>query len=81
MAMPTCERPRPTIPSVGRPPDAVQAVDVVVTMGCGDTCPVDHGTRHEDWRLDDPAGQDLAAVRTIRDDVERRVRALIAGLG
>jgi arsenate reductase (thioredoxin) len=57
--------------------DAVKASDVCVTMGCGDTCPVFPGKRYLDWELDDPAGQDLAAVRPIRDEIERRVRTLI----
>ena len=61
--------------------DVVRAADVVVTMGCGDTCPVFPGKRYEDWTLPDPAGQDVAAVRPIRDDVERRVRTLLAELG
>ena len=54
--------------------------DVVITMGCGDACPVLPGRRYEDWELLDPAGLDLAAVRPIRDDIETRVRALLAGL-
>jgi arsenate reductase len=57
--------------------DAVQASDVCVTMGCGDTCPIFPGKRYLDWQLDDPAGQGLEAVRPIRDEIERRVRALI----
>jgi arsenate reductase (thioredoxin) len=57
--------------------DAVKASDVCVTMGCGDTCPVFPGKRYLDWELDDPAGPDLAAVRPIRDEIERRVRTLI----
>jgi protein-tyrosine-phosphatase len=57
------------------------ASDVVITMGCGDACPVYPGKRYLDWDLDDPAGQDLAAVRVIRDDIERRVRALLDELG
>ncbi len=61
--------------------EIVQAADVVVTMGCGDACPIFPGKRYEDWELEDPAGQDLEAVRPIRDDVERRVRALLADLG
>ena len=61
-------------------PTAVQAADVVVTMGCGDECPYFPGRRYEDWKVDDPAGQPLAAVRVIRDDIERRVRKLIAEL-
>src|SRR5581483_6696024 len=61
-------------------PGMLEAVDVVVTMGCGDECPVVPGTRYEDWALDDPAGQDLAAVRVIRDEIERRVRALLSGM-
>ena len=61
--------------------EIVQAADVVVTMGCGDACPFVPGKRYEDWELDDPAGQDLDAVRPIRDEIERRVRALLASLG
>jgi len=57
--------------------DKVQAADVVVTMGCGDTCPVYPGKRYLDWDLPDPAGLDLAAVRPIRDDIDRRVRELL----
>jgi protein-tyrosine-phosphatase len=55
--------------------------DVVVTMGCGDACPVLPGKRYVDWELDDPAGLTTAEVRPIRDDIERRVRALLEGLG
>ena len=57
--------------------DAVRASDVCVTMGCGDTCPAFPGKRYLDWQLDDPAGQGLEAVRPIRDEIEKRVRALI----
>ena len=60
--------------------DQVQAADVVITMGCGDTCPVYPGKRYLDWDLADPAGLDLAAVRPIRDDIHQRVRGLLAGL-
>lgn len=60
--------------------DAVRASDVCVTMGCGDTCPVFPGKRYLDWKIDDPAGQGVEAVRPIRDEIERRVRALIAQL-
>jgi len=60
--------------------EAVRAADVVVTMGCGDTCPVVPGVRYEDWELDDPAGQGLDAVRPIRDEIRRRVEALVEGL-
>jgi arsenate reductase len=60
--------------------DAVRASDVCVTMGCGDACPVFPGKRYLDWKLDDPAGQGLDAVRPIRDEIEQRVRALIAEL-
>jgi arsenate reductase len=60
--------------------DLVQAADVVVTMGCGETCPVFPGTRYEDWPVDDPAGQDLDTVRRIVDDVDARVRGLLSGL-
>ncbi|MGW7487193.1 arsenate reductase ArsC [Streptomyces sp. NPDC054786] len=57
--------------------EAVQASDVVITMGCGDTCPVFPGKRYLDWQLPDPAGQGVEAVRPIRDDIERRIRGLI----
>jgi arsenate reductase len=60
--------------------DDVEASDVVITMGCGDTCPVFPGKRYLDWQLDDPAGQGLDAVRPIRDDIDRRVRSLVAEL-
>lgn len=60
--------------------DAVRASDVVITMGCGDACPIFPGKRYEDWVLDDPAGQDLPTVRRIRDDIRRRVETLIADL-
>ncbi|MEU9605012.1 arsenate reductase ArsC [Streptomyces sp. NPDC048057] len=62
-------------------PDAVRASDVVITMGCGDTCPVFPGKTYLDWPLDDPAGQTPDATRPIRDTIEHRVRALIADLG
>ncbi|GAB2962385.1 arsenate-mycothiol transferase ArsC [Saccharothrix stipae] len=58
----------------------VEASDVVITMGCGDTCPVFPGKRYLDWELEDPAGQGVAAVRPIRDDIDRRVRGLLAEL-
>ncbi|ANP55972.1 protein-tyrosine-phosphatase [Streptomyces griseochromogenes] len=61
--------------------EAVQSSDVVITMGCGDTCPVFPGKRYLDWQLDDPAGQGVDAVRPIRDEIERRVRALLAEFG
>jgi len=60
--------------------DAVKASDVVVTMGCGDACPVFPGRRYLDWDLADPAGKALAEVRAIRDDIDRRVRALLVEL-
>jgi arsenate reductase len=60
--------------------EAVEASDVVVTMGCGDACPYYPGKRYEDWELDDPAGQGLEAVRPIRDEIRRRVEALLADL-
>ena len=59
---------------------AVRAADVVITMGCGDACPIFPGKRYEDWVLDDPAGQDLAAVRAIRDEIDARVHQLVAEL-
>jgi arsenate reductase len=61
-------------------PAVVQASDVVVTMGCGDECPYFPGTTYLDWELPDPAGQDLAAVRPIRDEIRRRVQELLATL-
>jgi len=61
--------------------ETVQDSDVVITMGCGDACPFFPGKRYEDWRLDDPAGQGLDAVRPIRDAIRARVEALIASLG
>ena len=61
-------------------PDAVRASDVVVTMGCGDECPYFPGRRYEDWPLDDPAAQDLDAVRPIRDAIKTRVEDLITEL-
>lgn len=61
-------------------PDAVQASDVVITMGCGDTCPVFPGRRYLDWDLPDPAGQGVEAVRPIRDEIRTRVEALLADL-
>ena len=60
--------------------ESVQASDVVITMGCGDACPVFPGTRYEDWPLDDPAGQGLPSVRPIRDEIRRRVETLIEEL-
>ncbi|WP_181780061.1 arsenate reductase ArsC [Pseudonocardia pini] len=60
--------------------DAVQASDVVITMGCGDACPVFPGKRYLDWDLTDPAGKPVAEVRPIRDDIDRRVRELLAEL-
>ena len=60
--------------------DAVEASDVVITMGCGDRCPYFPGKRYEDWVLEDPAGQGLDAVRPIRDEIEARIVALIASL-
>ncbi|BBX00942.1 phosphotyrosine protein phosphatase [Mycolicibacterium moriokaense] len=59
----------------------IEAVQVVVTMGCGDECPYIPGKRYENWELADPAGQDIDAVRPIRDDIERRVHALAKELG
>jgi arsenate reductase len=60
--------------------DAAEASDVIVTMGCGDSCPVFPGKRYEDWKLDDPAGKGVDAVRPIRDEIEQRVRALLDNL-
>ena len=71
----TGESPKPWTDAV------VQACDVIITMGCGDTCPVFPGHRYEEWVLADPAGQAVEAVRPIRDEIERRVRALLGQLG
>jgi protein-tyrosine-phosphatase len=57
--------------------DAVKASDVVITMGCGDACPIFPGKRYEDWELRDPAGQDLAVVREVRDDIRSRIETLL----
>ena len=61
--------------------DAVQASDVVITMGCGDSCPYFPGKRYLDWALNDPAGQGVEAVRPIRDEIKRRVQTLLTELG
>ncbi|WP_026123764.1 arsenate reductase ArsC [Nocardiopsis chromatogenes] len=71
----TAERPKVLTPG------AVQASDVVITMGCGDACPVFPGKRYLDWKLDDPAGQPVEAVRRVRDDIRARVETLMAELG
>ncbi len=60
--------------------DAVQASDVVITMGCGDACPIFPGKRYEDWELVDPAGKDIETVREVRDDIKRRIQSLLAEL-
>jgi protein-tyrosine-phosphatase len=65
------ERPKPLAD------DGVRAADVVITMGCGDECPVSPGKRYEDWEIEDPSGKDLATVRRIRDEIADRVRVLV----
>jgi arsenate reductase (thioredoxin) len=60
--------------------ELVRDADVVITMGCGDACPVYPGKRYEDWELEDPAGKDLDTVRRIRDEIDARVKQLVAGL-
>jgi arsenate reductase len=60
--------------------DAVEASDVVITMGCGDVCPIFPGKRYEDWKLEDPAGKGVEAVRPIRDQIEGRIRNLVTEL-
>jgi len=70
----TTEYPKPWTDEIAR------AADVIVTMGCGDACPVFPGTRYEDWELDDPAGQPVEVVRVVRDDIRARVEALMASL-
>ena len=69
-----CIRDRPWTDEIAR------AADVIVTMGCGDACPIFPGTRYEDWTLDDPAGQPIEVVRRIRDDIRLRVERLIESL-
>jgi protein-tyrosine-phosphatase len=71
----TTEYPKPWTDEI------VRAADVVITMGCGDACPIFPGKRYLNWELDDPAGQSVDAVRPIRDEIERRVRALLNDLG
>ncbi|CAN5443344.1 arsenate reductase ArsC [soil metagenome] len=61
--------------------EVVQAADAVITMGCGDACPIFPGKKYEEWTLEDPAGQDIATVRPIRDEIERRVLRLLEELG
>jgi arsenate reductase len=61
-------------------PEAVQASDVVITMGCGDACPIFPGKRYEDWKLNDPAGQGIEAVRPIRDEIRDRIEKLVGEL-
>ncbi|MET8654913.1 arsenate reductase ArsC [Nocardia aurea] len=70
----TAEFPKPWTEEI------VQAADVIITMGCGDACPVYPGRRYEEWVLEDPAGADLASVRPIRDEIEERVRRLLVEL-
>jgi arsenate reductase len=60
--------------------DAVREADVVITMACGDACPIYPGKRYQDWEIEDPAGKDLEMVRRIRDEIERRVRTLLSDL-
>ena len=67
----TAEQPKPLTT------EAVQASDVVITMGCGDACPIFPGKRYEDWKLDDPAGQGIDAIRPIRDEVRARIEKLV----
>ena len=59
----------------------VKAADVVITMGCGDACPIFPGKRYEDWELEDPAGKDIETVRRIRDEIAERVRGVVSALG
>lgn len=61
-------------------PDTVKTSDVVITMGCGDACPIFPGKRYEDWDLEDPAGQGIGSVRTIRDDIRARIEILLSSL-
>jgi arsenate reductase len=71
----------PRVPDEPWTDEIVQAADVVVTMGCGDACPVFPGKRYEEWVLSDPAGQSVDAVRPIRNDIEERVRRLLTDFG
>jgi protein-tyrosine-phosphatase len=73
-------RPRHVADRRSRPGHPTRAADVVITMGCGDACPIYQGKRYEDWELDDPAGQDLEAVRPIRDEIDERVQRLVRDL-
>lgn len=66
---------------VGWTDEMLSAADLVITMGCGEHCPIVPGARYEDWDVEDPAGKPLSAVRPIRDDIERRVRDLLGRLG
>ena len=59
-------------------PELVEAADVVITMGCGDACPIYPGKRYEDWAIEDPAGKNLATVRAVRNDIDQRVKGLLA---
>lgn len=61
-------------------PNVVERSDVVITMGCGDACPIFPGVRYEDWMLEDPAGQTIEMVRKVRDEIDKRVRTLISDL-
>ena len=61
--------------------EVIQSADVIITMGCGDACPIFPGKRYEDWEVEDPAGQDVEHVRPIRDDIEARVKTLLSQLG
>ena len=61
--------------------DKVAAADVVITMGCGDACPIHPGKRYEDWDLEDPAGKNLDTVHAIRNDIDQRVQALLDEIG
>ncbi len=61
-------------------PESVQESDVVITMGCGDVCPIYPGKRYEDWQLDDPAGQGIESVRVIRDEIKGRIETLLSEL-
>ena len=73
-------RSRSSVPRVFRTTEALGAADVVITMGCGDSCPILPGTRYEDWPLEDPAGKTLDTVRRIRDEIKDRVEQLLRDL-
>ena len=81
----TGRSPSPPIDITGQTPkklewETAESSDVIITMGCGDACPIFHGKRYEDWKLDDPAGKGVESVRPIRDEIKTRIEKLLAEL-